>query len=256
MGLTLGKIPECNDLVWVVTESFQPEQQYVALATLSPKVTNQHHLELHFLSAHHTHEGNTKTTTTYWYDLQEFMDGVYEAKSFFHPHFTCQVWFEVQDCQILRFSERKQQVLQWFGVQELVIPFSCGHTHSLIIYGSQERASQAFQEYLGWQCRDCYRLADYLQSRTTNQKLGCPDLAGTRKQLEWAEKIRAKVLQDLLAWELEWEWFMTELEQRQIQDPDAELVTLLKQQESAAFWIENRALDLWGFLQLLQQEGY
>lgn len=79
--------------------------------------------------------------------------------------------------------------------------------------------------------------------------LNLPPLAGNQNEIQQAEQIRAKKLEQVPFFEKEWEMFCSTLEVRLLPD---NCLQQLKQQDDAKFWIENCDLDFWELLELLQ----
>ena len=109
------------------------------------------------------------------------------------------------------------------------ITFSCGHTETKELYGKsadRERKISWMEKY--GLCSECYKKQIQEEQKSRKTENGLPDLAGSEKQVAWAEKIRDGVF-------LDWEKLGPQ------KDPRAEkFVNWLKNQTEARFWIDNR----------------
>lgn len=106
----------------------------------------------------------------------------------------------------------------------------------------------------GFICSDCqekHRRAENEKAAARNAESGLPELTGSEKQILWAEKIRAGKLETVskaLAGELQpmhidAYWGTSGWRQEAIKADDAHInyaIDLLKQQTSAAWWIDHR----------------
>ena len=124
------------------------------------------------------------------------------------------------------------------------ITFSCGHTEERQLYGKmadRERKIAYFEEH--GLCSECYRKQKELErqeankkAKETNQAAGLPKLEGSEKQVAWAEKIRADILQRLKPSDKA----ATTPQQEEIKKYIAKEYAKIKNEASAAWWIENR----------------
>lgn len=87
------------------------------------------------------------------------------------------------------------------------------------------------------------------EARELSISLKLPELVGTALEIQQAEIIRAKKLQQVPFFEAEWEMFMNEIENKDYYDNSLQL---LKQSDVAKFWIKYRELDFWQLLKLFQ----
>jgi hypothetical protein len=240
---------------WVVTEAIPGiSHQCFARVELDEEEVVKDKLNWSFLAPDQIEEGTTRLSKSYWYPMSGLANGIYFAKSAMRPRDEVKLWLRIEDKTIVSQSLNYAQALNWFGETEATISFQCGHIHTVKLHGSPARVHQAAIQMSHWDCRDCYRTAKYLIAFQTAQKLNLPLLQGSFKQVEWAEQIRSKVLQDLLAWEAYWDEFLAKLQESGIADEDAYCVIQLKAIVDAKFWIDHQDYDLFQLLKLVDRD--
>lgn len=125
----------------------------------------------------------------------------------------------------------------------------CGHNETVAIFGKQDsRESRADWEATRL-CRECY-LAEQAQKREEEAKAatehanaaGLPELAGTEKQVAWANKIRAEIMEAMAAWIRE---AKADISQEAVA---ASLVEIMSHETEARYWIENREITWRNYL--------
>ncbi|NJP12090.1 MAG: hypothetical protein HC866_23645 [Leptolyngbyaceae cyanobacterium RU_5_1] len=232
---------------------------YLARVRLNPLPVEQRFVPEPEPSLSFTTEELSRGVERYWYSLSEgFENGIYEAQSVRQQDYLQTVWFRVQHQAILQVSTSLPYALCWTGFADVSIYMGCGHLETVRIYGNHIRIQRAIAQYQTVNCKECHRDALFIAGRITNQALGCSPLRGSQKQVRWAEQIRARILQTMLAYERCWDEFLAELEaQRFTEDDAACYLRMLKQdQAEASWWIDNRDLvDLWATFRFLRAEG-
>ncbi|MEG2086118.1 MAG: hypothetical protein RR054_04410 [Clostridia bacterium] len=74
------------------------------------------------------------------------------------------------------------------------ITYACGHTSTVEIFGTNAHGERDNQKewYKTRLCPDCYKIEQFEIAKNLTIASNFPRLVGTEKQIEWAEKIRAK----------------------------------------------------------------
>lgn len=95
--------------------------------------------------------------------------------------------------------------------------YSCGHEGEVNLKGDISEHPTILKWLSTRRCTACLRAirTELATARATAREAGWPELQGTKKQIKWAEIIRAEILQQA----------------------DADV---LKSNDSATYWIENR----------------
>lgn len=81
---------------------------------------------------------------------------------------------------------------------------SCGHDHTVRLYGPGRDRESKLNWYTGRPCPDCYQAANEkyrgelnVASASLAAGQGLPPLVGSEKQLGWAETVRQRMLKDV-----------------------------------------------------------
>lgn len=138
------------------------------------------------------------------------------------------------------------------------VEFSCGHSEEMQLFGphkERERKIEWFESH--GQCSDCYRAAQDAQRKqqteaavAASQAEGLPALAGSEKQVAWAETLRREKLSahDRVAEVIRGQVATAEAMARAARIPrlNEELAAFgefrgwLREQVLAKFWIDSR----------------
>lgn len=112
--------------------------------------------------------------------------------------------------------------------------FSCGHEHEVVLFGPQKDRDRKLQWYRdSGLCPQCFKDKQAVEVESGSE--GLPILAGTDKQIQWAAKIRADVI----------DYVQNKIREAKNTDEQKEGVTkifleLCQSKTEAKWWIDNR----------------
>lgn len=112
---------------------------------------------------------------------------------------------------------------------KLTITRACGHTDTIEVFGTNVHGERdkkvAYEETK--MCKECYNKS----ISNKNVEAGMVALTGSEKQIAWAEKIRAKAIDDLDA---------IKTQEEKDETFKAKIKTILLEQSESKWWIENK----------------
>ena len=129
------------------------------------------------------------------------------------------------------------------------VTYRCGHTDTVGLFGSAKQRENKLTWLETSLCTECWKAQQAADAANKARAMELPELTGTEKQVNWAQSIRIKLLDDV-------EFFLSELErcnksavksgkgtQEQldaINEKIAKVEGMIKQQSEAKWWIDHR----------------
>lgn len=111
------------------------------------------------------------------------------------------------------------------------IKYKCGHEENVNLNGRQN--SQSYADWLAaGVCKKCYEAEKIAERNAYNEAEGLPELTGTPRQVEWANKLRYELYKKIKA--------LLQYVDKSEEDYKKQFVEWLKSQNTATFWINNR----------------
>ena len=134
------------------------------------------------------------------------------------------------------------------------ITHSCGHRYSHALHPTNETVETKSAWLTSQPCPDCYAAAKLAEPQTITKPTTPATLNGTPKQVEWAERIRRSVLENMPDASL---WFVAKISASNVSQPIKDLavsvaeslVSLAFARDSASVWIDQRDRADWRDLQ-------
>lgn len=137
------------------------------------------------------------------------------------------------------------------------VTHSCGHTEDVALFGPHRERERKMDWMRSRPCTDCAadsHMTANQQAAAANSAEGLPSLAGTDKQISWAESIRREKMAELTA-------VVTSIHTA-ASNPDVntmdvarllEAANAVRAQSSAAWWIDHRRDDAQHLMRLAAQ---
>lgn len=125
---------------------------------------------------------------------------------------------------------------------------ACGHLTAEQFYGSSNERTRR-EAWLRTQvCRDCMQANERQAAEQQAEATGLPALVGSEKQIAWATTIRATLLAEIDALIADWRargrkvgYSDADLDAAPAAQQQAALLTTLRAQTEARYWIDHRS---------------
>ena len=117
------------------------------------------------------------------------------------------------------------------------ITFICGHTETKELYGKTSERENKIAWLEKQVCSECYKKELHEQEEIRANDLHLPNLTGSQKQIEWANKIRDGFFKD---WENLRKKYGESDDERSVQ-----FFEWVKSQKESRFWIDNRGKTIY-----------
>lgn len=128
---------------------------------------------------------------------------------------------------------------------QYTITHACGHDQTHVLYGKIDKRMQTLSGREQGECTACYRADQARQAAKIATKYDLPALVGTEKQVAWAETLRGDRIREIRRHvekainpaefsEMPITW------QRVCDNSVAALVGMMRDRDSAAWWIDGR----------------
>lgn len=118
---------------------------------------------------------------------------------------------------------------------KVTVKFSCGHTGEIEVFGKAEAREKAVYKAENYQvcpeCRAKEREENIRRAAEENREAGMVPLAGSEKQIAWAETIRAKIIGEIEA---------LPAEAGKPAELKGQILDFYKKETSAKAWIDMR----------------